>query len=68
MNEMIRIAPGDAVAVALKPLKAGETVSWGTGKLTLNKKISKCTIYVTAKSKANKNRKAKTKTIKIVVR
>ena len=35
MNEMVRITPGDMVAVALKPLKAGETVSWGTGKLTL---------------------------------
>ena len=35
MNEMVRITPRDMVAVALKPLKAGETVSWGTGKLTL---------------------------------
>ena len=35
MNEMVRITPRDMVAVALKPLKAGETVSWGTGELTL---------------------------------
>ena len=31
MNEMVRITPRDMVAVALKPLKAGETVSYGTG-------------------------------------
>ncbi len=35
MNEMIRIAPGDAVAVALKPLKAGETISVGDCRVTL---------------------------------
>ena len=39
-----------------------------TGKLTLKKNIRKCSIYVKATSKANKNRKAKTKTIKVVVR
>ena len=39
-----------------------------TGKLTLKKKIKKCTIYVKATSKANKNRTGKTKTIKIVVK
>ena len=39
-----------------------------TGKITLKKKIKKCTIYVKATSKANKNRKARTKTVKIVVR
>ena len=39
-----------------------------TGKLTLKKKIRKCTIYVKVTSKANKNRKARTKTVKIVVR
>lgn len=39
-----------------------------TGKITLKKKIKKCTIYVKATSKANKNRKAGTKTVKIVVR
>lgn len=39
-----------------------------TGKLKLKKKIKKCTIYVKATSKANKNRKARTKTVKIVVR
>ena len=35
MNEMVRIHPADTVAVALKPLKAGETVSWGGGEITL---------------------------------
>ena len=39
-----------------------------TGKITLKKKIKKCTIYVKATSKTNKNRKAGTKTVKIVVR
>ena len=39
-----------------------------TGKITLKKKIKKCTIYVKATSKANKNRKARTNTIKIAVR
>ena len=39
-----------------------------TGKLTLKKGIKKCTIYVKATSKANKNRKAKAKTIKTAVR
>jgi hypothetical protein len=31
MNEMVRITSRDTVAVALKPLKAGETVSFGEG-------------------------------------
>ena len=35
MNEMVRITPRDMVAVALKPLKAGETVSYGTGEIVL---------------------------------
>ena len=35
MSEMVRITPRDMVAVALKPLKAGETVSYGTGEITL---------------------------------
>ena len=35
MNEMVRITPRDTVAVALRPLKAGETVSWGTGEILL---------------------------------
>ena len=39
-----------------------------TGKITLKKKIKKCTIYVKVTSKANKNRRARTKTIKIVVK
>ena len=35
MNDMVRITPRDMVAVALKPLKAGETVSYGEGRVTL---------------------------------
>ena len=35
MNEMVRITPRDMVAVALKPLKAGEKVSFGSGEITL---------------------------------
>ena len=35
MNEMVRITERDMVAVALKPLKAGETVSYGGGEITL---------------------------------
>ena len=35
MKEMVRITPRDLVAVALKPLKAGETVSYGDGEITL---------------------------------
>ena len=35
MNEMVRITSRDMVAVALKPLKAGETVSYGGGSITL---------------------------------
>ena len=35
MNEMVRINPADTVAVALAPLKAGETVSFGDGTVTL---------------------------------
>ena len=35
MNEMVRITARDMVAVALKPLKAGETVSYGAGEITL---------------------------------
>ena len=35
MNEMVRITARDMVAVALKPLKAGETVSFGAGEITL---------------------------------
>ena len=39
MNEMVRITSGDMVAVALKPLKAGETVSFGTGEITLKEDL-----------------------------
>ena len=39
MNDMVRIAPQDMAAVALRPLKAGETVDWGGGKLTLREDI-----------------------------
>lgn len=35
MNEMVRITSRDMVAVALKNLKAGDTVSWGAGEVTL---------------------------------
>jgi altronate hydrolase len=40
MNEMVRITARDMVAVALKPLKAGETVSFGTGEITLKEDLS----------------------------
>ena len=39
MNEMVRISSQDMVAVALKPLKAGETVSYGAGTVTLKEDI-----------------------------
>ncbi len=39
MNEMVRITERDMVAVALKPLKAGETVSYGDGKITLTEDL-----------------------------
>ena len=35
MNKMVRINPADTVAVALAPLKAGETVSFGDETVTL---------------------------------
>ena len=35
MNDLVRITERDMVAVALKPLKAGETVSYGGGEVTL---------------------------------
>ena len=35
MNDMVRITPRDMVAVALRPLQAGETVSYGGGEITL---------------------------------
>ena len=39
MNEMVQITPRDLVAVALKPLNAGETVSFGNGQITLKDDI-----------------------------
>ena len=39
MNDMVRITPRDMVAVALKPLRAGETVSFGTGVITLKEDL-----------------------------
>ncbi len=39
MNEMVRITARDMVAVALKPLKAGETVSFGAGEITLKEDL-----------------------------
>ncbi len=35
MNRLLQITPRDMVAVALEPLKAGETVSYGAGEVTL---------------------------------
>ena len=35
MNDMVRITSRDMVAVALKPLRAGETVSFGGGEIAL---------------------------------
>ena len=39
MNEMVRITERDMVAVALKALKAGETVSFGGGEVTLKEDL-----------------------------
>ena len=39
MNEMVRITEKDMVAVALKPLKAGETVSYGAGEIALKEDL-----------------------------
>ncbi|MBR3332946.1 MAG: UxaA family hydrolase, partial [Clostridia bacterium] len=39
MNEMVRITARDTVAVALKPLKAGEKVSFGTAEITLKEDL-----------------------------
>ena len=39
MNEMVRIAAGDTVAVALKPLKAGTAVSFGDGTIILKEDL-----------------------------
>ena len=39
MNEMVRITARDMVAVALKPLKAGETVSCGDEAITLKEDL-----------------------------
>ncbi len=39
MNDMVRITPRDMVAVALKPLRAGETVSFGGGEITLREDL-----------------------------
>ena len=62
------------------PLTASETAfTWTTsnkkiakvsktGKVTIEKKTKKCTIHINATSKANKNRKAAAKTIKIQVK
>ena len=35
MNKLVQITPKDLVAVALMPLQAGETIDYGTGKVTL---------------------------------
>ncbi len=39
MNKMVRINPADTVAVALAPLKAGETVSFGDETVTLREDL-----------------------------
>ena len=39
MNEMVRITERDMVAVALKPMKAGDTVSYGDGRITLTEDL-----------------------------
>ena len=39
MKEMVRITGQDMVAVALKALKAGETVSFGSGEITLKEDL-----------------------------
>ena len=39
MNEMVRITARDMVAVALRPLKAGENVTYGGGSITLKDDI-----------------------------
>jgi len=39
MNDLVRIAPQDMAAVALRPLKAGETVSYGSGEVTLREDL-----------------------------
>ncbi len=35
MNKLVQITPKDLVAVALMPLKAGDTVDYGAGAVTL---------------------------------
>ena len=39
MNEMVQITSRDMVAVALQPLKAGTTVSYGSGEITLKEDL-----------------------------
>ena len=39
MNELVRIRPEDLVAVALRPLRAGETLDYGGGKVTVKGEI-----------------------------
>ena len=60
------------VRFAVKSVTNGQKskvkVNSKTGKVTIKKKTKKCTIYINATSKANKNRKAATKTIKIQVK
>ena len=40
MNKLVRITPADMVAVALTPLKAGETVDYGAGSVTPTEDIT----------------------------
>ena len=39
MNDMVRITPRDMVAVALRPLSAGETIDYGGGEVTLTEDL-----------------------------
>ncbi|MBR3200706.1 MAG: hypothetical protein IKG17_05165 [Mogibacterium sp.] len=70
---MISLSKGSSkVRFSVKKVTHGQKsrvkINSRTGKITLKKRIRKCTIYVKATSKANKNRKARTKIIKIVVK
>lgn len=60
------------VRFAVKSVTNGQKskvkVNSKTGKVTIEKKTKKCTIHINATSKANKNRKAAAKTIKIQVK
>ena len=60
-------APGLRIATINHDMNERHT-TYTYGKVTIKKKTKKCTIYINATSKANKNRKAAAKTIKIQVK